>query len=115
MPSSADSSTSTDATGSSTTGSTGGTELDLDDDRSLDGASGAGHCEVRRVSNAGSFRFAAVPIFLSQALNGEYIALEGSDDGLWNILFYSTLLGRFDRASGKITGADFRTEQGRNP
>jgi hypothetical protein len=85
---------------------TGSRELDLDDDRSLDGASGTGHCEVRRVSNAGSFRFAAVPVFLSQALNGEYIALEGSDDGLWNILFYSTLLGRFDQASGKISVTD---------
>ncbi len=47
--------------------------------------------------------------------NGEYIALEEIDDGLWNILFYTTLLGRFDEASGRITGADFRSEQGRNP
>lgn len=74
-----------------------------------------GHCEVRRVSNAGCFRLASDQVFLSQALNGEYIALEEVDDGLWNILFYTTLLGRFDEASGKITGADFRTEQGRNP
>jgi putative transposase len=72
----------------------------------------AGHCEVRRVSNAGSFRLLSVPVFLSQALNGEYIGLEEIEDGLWNILFYSTLLGRFDQATGKITGADFRTEQG---
>ena len=38
----------------------------------------------------------------------------GDPGRLWNILFYSTLLGRFDQASGKITGADFRTEQGKN-
>lgn len=74
-----------------------------------------GHCEVRRVSNAGCFRLASGQVFLSQALNGEYIALEEIDDGLWNILFYTTLLGRFDEASGRITGADFRSEQGRNP
>jgi putative transposase len=69
-----------------------------------------GHCEVRLVSNAGCFRLSAGQIFLSQALNGEYIALEEVDDGLWNIVYYNTLLGRFDQSTKWISGADFRTE-----
>ncbi len=67
-----------------------------------------GHCEVRRVSNAGTFRLASQQMFLSQALKGDHIALEEIDDGLWNIIFYNTLLGRFDQATKTITGADPR-------
>ena len=71
-----------------------------------------GHCEHRRVSNAGCFRFGSRQVFLSQALGGDVIGLEEIDDGLWNILFCSTLLGRFDERTGKISGADFRTDAG---
>lgn len=71
-----------------------------------------GHCEIRRISNAGCFRlFSGRQFFLSQALNGEHVGFEEVDDGLWNVLFYRTLLGRFDQTTGLITGADFRTEQ----
>ena len=64
-----------------------------------------GHVEVRRVSNAGCFRLHCGQIFLSQALNGEEIGLEQVADGLWNILYYDTLLGRFDERTKAITGA----------
>jgi putative transposase len=64
-----------------------------------------GHIELRRVSNAGCFRLHSGQIFLSQALNGETIGLEEVQDGLWNILYYETLLGRFDERSKTITGA----------
>jgi putative transposase len=64
-----------------------------------------GHFEVRRVSNAGCFRLHSGQIFLSQALNGEPIGLEQIQDGLWNILYYDTLLGRFDERTKAITGA----------
>jgi putative transposase len=64
-----------------------------------------GHFEVRRVSNAGCFRLHSGQIFLSQALNGEGIGLEQIQDGLWNILYYDTLLGRFDERTKAITGA----------
>lgn len=67
-----------------------------------------GHCEVRRVSNAGTFRIKNELIFLSRALMGEHIGLEEIDDGLWNILFYNTLLGRYDEQTTSLTGADFR-------
>ena len=64
-----------------------------------------GHVEVRKISNKGSFRLHCGQIFLSQALNGENIGLEEVDDNLWNIVYYNTLLGRFDERSKTITGA----------
>ena len=70
-----------------------------------------GHCEVRRVSHAGCFRLFSKQIFLSNALSDEYIGLEEVDDGVWNILFYNTLLGRYDEATNAITGADFRSSK----
>jgi hypothetical protein len=54
-----------------------------------------GHVEVRRVSSAGTFRLHAQQPFLSQVLRGEDIAPEVGD-GLWNIVYYRTLLGKID-------------------
>jgi len=70
-----------------------------------------GHFEVRRVSNAGEFIINGCHRFLSQALNGENIGLEAIDDGIWNILYYTTLLGRLDERAGQVTGASFRSER----
>jgi transposase InsO family protein len=67
-----------------------------------------GHFEVRRVSNAGTFRLNSKQLFLSNALKDEYIGLEPIDDGLWNIIFYETLLGRFDERTRQMTGAERR-------
>lgn len=64
-----------------------------------------GHFEVRRVSSAGTFRLHSGQYFLSQALNEEYIGLEEVQDGLWNLVYYETLLGRFDEHTHTITGA----------
>jgi putative transposase len=64
-----------------------------------------GHVEVRRVSNAGTFRLHSGQYFLSQALNGEHVAFEEVQDGIWNIVYYTTLLGRFDERTHTITGA----------
>ena len=63
------------------------------------------HFEIRRVSNAGTFRLHSGQHFLSQALNGEDIGLEEVHDGVWNLIYYSTLLGRFDERTHAITGA----------
>ena len=46
-----------------------------------------------------------------QALNGERIGLEAIDDGIWNIIYYTTLLGRLDERTGKVTGASFRSAE----
>ena len=61
--------------------------------------------EIRRVSNAGAFRLRCGQIFLSVALKGEDIGLEEVADGVWNIVYYQTLLGRFDERTRAITGA----------
>lgn len=58
----------------------------------------------RRVRNAGCFRLHSGQQFLSQALNGETIGLEQIDHALWNILYYDTLLGRYDEHKRRITG-----------
>jgi len=38
-------------------------------------------------------------------MNGEDVGLEEVQDGVWNILYYDTLLGRFDERTKAITGA----------
>jgi putative transposase len=69
------------------------------------------HFEIRRVSNAGMFKLGMKHRFISQALKGNYIGLEEIDDGIWNIVYYKTLLGRVDVRTDKITGATFRSEE----
>ena len=62
------------------------------------------HMEIRRVSTAGTFRLQSRQPFLSHALDGEDIALEEVGDGVWNIVYYSTLLGKIDERTSDITG-----------
>lgn len=56
-----------------------------------------GHMLVRLVADNGSIRLHSRALFISQALAGEYIALEEVDDGLWSIYFYHLLLARLDQ------------------
>ena len=70
-----------------------------------------GHFEVRRVSNAGHFIINGCHRFLSQALKGEHVGLEAIDDGIWNIIYNTTLLGRLDEHTGRVTGASYRSEK----
>lgn len=53
-----------------------------------------GHYLVRRVSNAGTFRFQPRQLFMSITLLQEDIALEEAADGIWSISFYDVLLAR---------------------
>ena len=62
------------------------------------------HMEVRRVSTAGTFRLHARQPFLSQALKNQDVGLEEVADGIWNIVYYSTLLGKIDERTLLITG-----------
>jgi hypothetical protein len=64
-----------------------------------------GHFEVRRVSTCGTFRLPG-QYFLSNALAGENIGLKEVGDDVWNIVYYSTVLGRIDIHAGKIVGSD---------
>ena len=63
-----------------------------------------GSMEIRRVSAAGTFRLKSAQFFLSNALRDEHIGLEEIGDGLWSIVYYTTLLGRIDEPTGQITG-----------
>jgi transposase InsO family protein len=60
--------------------------------------------EVRRVSTAGTFRLRARQPFLSQALKNQDVGLEEVGDGIWNIVYYTTLLGKIDERTLLITG-----------
>ena len=64
-----------------------------------------GHLEVRRVNRAGRFRLKEREVFLSNALADEHIGLEAVDDGVWNIVYYTTLSGRIDEHTGELTGS----------
>lgn len=61
--------------------------------------------EVRRVGPAGTFSLFSLQPFLSRALAGEEIGLEEVGDGIWNIVYYRTLLGKLDERTARITGA----------
>lgn len=64
----------------------------------------APHLEVRRVSEKGAVSLRGQFLFISEVLAGERIGLEEVDDGVWNILFYQTLLGRIDERTRTFTG-----------
>lgn len=61
-----------------------------------------GHVFVRRVCDRGRIKWHSVPIFLSYALKGQDVGLEEVEDGIWNLLFYRTLLGRLDERTGTL-------------
>ena len=61
------------------------------------------HLAVRRVSTVGNFCWHSRHIFLTETLSGQDIALEEIGDGIWNIVFYRTLLARFDERTRTIT------------
>jgi putative transposase len=62
-----------------------------------------GHMEVRRVSSAGCISWRGTPIFLTEVLDGEHVALEEVADGCWSLVFASIILGRLDERTGTIT------------
>lgn len=62
------------------------------------------HLEVRRVSEKGAVSLRGRFLFVSEVLAGESLGLEEVDDGVWNILFYQTLLGRIDERTRTFTG-----------
>jgi putative transposase len=63
-----------------------------------------GHCLVRRVSHAGTFRFKSRQLFLRDTWLQEWIALEETGDGMWSIYFYDVLLARLDERDFKLRG-----------
>jgi putative transposase len=61
-----------------------------------------GHLEIRRVSAIGQISWRNAPVFVSEALAGEDVALEEVDDGLWTIRFAAIALGRYDDRQRRI-------------
>jgi putative transposase len=61
------------------------------------------HMGIRRVSNAGTFQLHHAQPFLSTALRDQHIGLEEVDDGIWNIVYYRTLLGKIDERTLLVT------------
>ena len=61
--------------------------------------------EVRRVSDGGIISWRGQHVFLSEVLRGEDGALEEIDDDCWNILYYTTLLARWDGRTRRLTSA----------
>ena len=61
------------------------------------------HLDVRRIRASGSFTFRGYDVFVSHVLRGVDVALDEVADGVWNILFYRTVLGRLDVRTGLIS------------
>jgi putative transposase len=60
------------------------------------------HYEVRRVSPNGSFRFRRDQLHLAAGLRGHDVGLEEAEDGIWNIFFYNTLVGRLNEREKRV-------------
>jgi len=61
------------------------------------------HADVRRIRRGGDLRFRGHYVFVSHVLAGCDVALEEVADGLWNIAYYATVLGRWDARTGRVT------------
>ncbi len=63
-----------------------------------------GHFLVKRITNAGTFRFKHRLLFIANALKQHHIGLEEVDDGIWSIYFGRVLLARLDERDYVIRG-----------
>ena len=63
-----------------------------------------GHFLVKRVTNAGTFRFKDRLLFIANALKQHHIGLEEIDDGVWSIYLGTVLLARLDERDHIIRG-----------
>lgn len=61
------------------------------------------HFEVRRIGSGGIVKFRGRAAFLSHTLVGADVGLEEVTDGVWNVVYYATVLGRLDERSGQIS------------
>ena len=62
-----------------------------------------GHFEVRKVSSSGSIKFKNRRLFISEVLGDEYIGLEEIECDIWSVMFYDTLLARFNENNFRLT------------
>jgi hypothetical protein len=57
---------------------------------------------VKRVTNAGTFRFKHKLLFIANALRQQHIGLEEVNDGIWSIFLGTVLLARIDEREMRI-------------
>lgn len=62
-----------------------------------------GHFLVKRITTGGTFKFRHRLLYLASPLVNQLIGLEETDDGIWAIYFYTTLLATFDERDCLIT------------
>lgn len=55
-----------------------------------------GHFLVKRITNAGTFRFQHKLLFIANALKQHHIGLDETGDGIWSIYFGTVLLAKVD-------------------
>ena len=55
-----------------------------------------GHFFVKRVTDAGTFRFQRRLLYIANALVDQHIGLEETDDGVWAIYFNTVLIATLD-------------------
>jgi putative transposase len=63
-----------------------------------------GHFLVKRITNAGTFRFKHRLLFIAHSLAPHTIGLEEIDDGIWSIYFCQVLIARLDERDYIIRG-----------
>jgi hypothetical protein len=63
-----------------------------------------GHVLVKRITNAGTFRFKHRLLFIANALKPHHIGLEEVNDGIWSISFGRVRLARLDERDAIIRG-----------
>ena len=63
-----------------------------------------GHFIVKRVTNAGTFRFKKRVLFIANGLIHHTVGLEEIHDGIWSIYFCRVLIGRLDERDYIIRG-----------
>ena len=63
-----------------------------------------GHFLVKRVTDAGTFRFQQRLLYIANALVNQHIGLEETDDGVWAIYFNTVLLATLDERDFIIRG-----------
>jgi len=61
------------------------------------------HFEVRKVSHCGGIKLKNRAVFVSNVLANEYVGLEEVDCGIWNVMFYNTLLAKLNEINFKLT------------
>jgi hypothetical protein len=63
-----------------------------------------GHFILKRVTNAGTFRFKKRVLFIANGLIHHTVGLEEIHDGIWSIYFCRVLIGRLDERDYIIRG-----------